>query len=157
MSDPGAFFRVAGAYCTLVETAHTLTEVDRVRQAAVVIADLYAAGLRLYRPAQVTSEPSDADVVVPDFGLPSTWPGLGASYYSETLEPLDVIDQSVGLGDLNDDILDIYKDVREGMVYFQHGCHQHATWHWWLMFHSHWGDHAVGAMRILHQMVGKNR
>ena len=54
-----------------------------------------------------------------------------------------------GCGDLLDDFLDIYRDLRHGLLLFDTGHTQGAAYHWHQMF-FHWGQHAVDALSALH-------
>lgn len=54
------------------------------------------------------------------------------------------------LGDVGDDLLDTYKDVKAGCLLCEQGRLPLALWHWSLMHRIHWGKHAVGALAALH-------
>ncbi len=73
-------------------------------------------------------------------------------FYSLTLEPLDVGAESPewGLGDVADDLADIYRDLLEGLSLFRAGHRSSAEWGWANSFRIHWGRHTVDAMRVLH-------
>jgi len=58
-------------------------------------------------------------------------------------------------GSLADDIADIYRDIKEGLDHpdptlaTQH----HIIWKWRLLYYSHWGQHAMGALRTIHWLL----
>ncbi len=54
------------------------------------------------------------------------------------------------VGDVADDISDIYIDVRRGLDLFDRGLESDALWVWVFNFHIHWGKHATSAIRALH-------
>ncbi len=56
------------------------------------------------------------------------------------------------MGDVGDDLLDIYQDVRAGLVAFDSGEVSDAAWHWSFLYRIHWGRHAVGGLFALHCM-----
>lgn len=76
-------------------------------------------------------------------------------YYSEYFDPdpLLISTNEPGLGDVGDDLLDIYKDLKHGIVDFQLGKVEGALWYWSRMHGDHWGRHAVGALFALHCLV----
>ena len=54
------------------------------------------------------------------------------------------------VGDLADDIADIFSDVLTGLKCFDDGRMADAAWEWAFSFQTHWGRHASGAIRTLH-------
>jgi len=56
------------------------------------------------------------------------------------------------MGDVGDDLLDVYRDVRAGLVSLDRGNAHDAAWHWSLLFRIHWGRHAAGGLFALHCM-----
>jgi hypothetical protein len=53
---------------------------------------------------------------------------------------------------LADDILDIYKDVKNGIILYEKNDHIEAVSEWKSSFDIHWGNHAVDAIRALHSV-----
>ncbi len=83
--------------------------------------------------------------------LPQTW---YLTYFdlTESLDP----EQKPGIGDLADDLADIYRDLKPGLraIANQDDTVMGAVvFEWQFSFRSHWGDHAVNAMKLLHQLV----
>ena len=54
------------------------------------------------------------------------------------------------MGDVGDDLLDTYKDIKAGCQLVDQGCPADALWHWSFMHRIHWGKHAVGALSALY-------
>jgi hypothetical protein len=54
------------------------------------------------------------------------------------------------VGDLADDLVDIYRDVSAGSAFHDAGCVDDAIWQWGFSFQTHWGKHASSAIRALH-------
>jgi hypothetical protein len=55
-------------------------------------------------------------------------------------------------GSISDDLADIWRDVKMGLLAFDSGkpkCIKDAVWHWRFSFGSHWGYHVAGAIRAL--------
>jgi hypothetical protein len=51
----------------------------------------------------------------------------------------------------SDDLLDVYWDLQRGLAAFDSGRASEAVWIWRFGFETHWGDHAVDALRALHR------
>lgn len=62
-------------------------------------------------------------------------------------------DEAPGCADLSDDVLDVYLEFVRGLRCWRAGRWQQALWEGWYGVHSHWGRHAVGAVRALHHAV----
>ncbi|MCE4557500.1 DUF5063 domain-containing protein [Roseateles cellulosilyticus] len=74
-------------------------------------------------------------------------------YYREVFDPDPQLNDEVVIGDVADDLLDIYLDLRRGLLTFERGEDQKALWHWSFSHRIHWGRHCVGALMGLHGMV----
>jgi hypothetical protein len=82
---------------------------------------------------------------------------LPLRYYSELFNPLSVpAQEEPTVGDLADDIADIFNDVLEGLRCFDYGRVPDAVWEWAFGFQSHWGRHASSAIRTLHAYLAEN-
>ena len=82
---------------------------------------------------------------------------LPLRYYSEQFDPLSVPStEEPTIGDIADDIADIFHDVREGLWYFDRGQVRDAAWEWAFGFQSHWGRHAACAIRALHAYLAEH-
>lgn len=73
---------------------------------------------------------------------------LPFNYYSQSV-PQEVAGES-SLADLADDLADIWRDLKSGLLLFQSGYAEAACWKWRGSFWSHWGEHASGALYALH-------
>jgi hypothetical protein len=58
-------------------------------------------------------------------------------------------------GSLADDIADIYRDLKKGLVCHHSDCKPTGDilCEWRLLFYSHWGDHATSALRTIHFLL----
>lgn len=133
----------ARRFCAFVEGAASLSLDERLRVARELLAELVHAGCRV--PLGEPDGP-EADRVQP----PSGWPGFGeVETYWEIFDPYE--EAPLVAGSLSDDVLDVYLDVRLGLQLFDDGHVGSAAFEWRLLFDSHWGDHAVDALRALHR------
>ncbi|MFT8317259.1 MAG: DUF5063 domain-containing protein [Sporolactobacillus sp.] len=56
-------------------------------------------------------------------------------------------------GSLVDDIKNIYIELKKGEYYYQRQQFSEAIWQWKFGFETHWGLHAIEAIRALHSLV----
>jgi hypothetical protein len=76
--------------------------------------------------------------------------------YGEVFNPLPVPPDDPVVGNLADDITDIYLDVVTGLRAYQAGRRIRAIWEWGFGLQHHWGEHATGAIRALHCWLAAN-
>jgi hypothetical protein len=81
---------------------------------------------------------------------------LPLRHYSEVFDPLPVPAESPVVGDLPDDLADIYTEVTAGLRAYEAGDRDTAVWHLGLTFIHHWGEHATSAIRALHCWLAAN-
>ncbi|KAF0815209.1 hypothetical protein IGB42_00286 [Andreprevotia sp. IGB-42] len=140
------FATLARGYCAWCEnTANEKTATE----AATWLARLHAAALGL--PA---CEPGDTDA--PD--LPVVQRELARQglaqvrgrYYRSCFDLDPACTDPVTLGDLDDDLQDIYSDLWCALALFDAGEKQTAAWEWAFGHQAHWGRHAVSALKALY-------
>lgn len=149
-SSISTFADLARGYCAWCEGA-SLGRVPE-SQAAIWLARLYAAALVL---PEVDCENEDD---VPD--LPKAEADRAESnlapfrgwYYRQCFDPDPRIDDAPSMGDVGDDLLDVYKDLKGGLMVFDRGALNDALWHWSFLHRIHWGHHAAGGLFALHCM-----
>lgn len=151
--DANEFAAEATRFCIFVETAHTLEFQPRVREGRLRLASVLAAASRL--PAQATRTMSRG----PKASLPESWPGFGSfSAYREVLDPFDPNEApEMGDSDISEDFLEIYRGLKDGLTELEQNTPEAALWSWRSSFDSHWGTHAVSALRVVHEAVWRLR
>lgn len=80
----------------------------------------------------------------------------GDRYYWTVFDPTDDTDTQAVCGDLVDDIGDIYKDVKRGLLTFDIGTmasKEHGMWELKFLFAKHWGQHTIDALRTIHFLL----
>lgn len=145
-----AFAQLARGYCSWCEGAALGPEPEA--QAAFWLARLYAAALGL--PSADDAD-GDEDPELPAADLAQAESNLAPFrgwYYRECFDPDPLLSDEPGMGDLGDDLLDIYADIKRGLVLFDAGKAYEAVWHWSFFHKVHWGRHAVGGLFALHCM-----
>lgn len=145
-----AFASDARDYCAWCEGARASDPGQLLSEAVRHLARLYAAALDLPEvefsdhPDPPSMEHEAWSAMFKSFGV------LPFSWYREVFDPsIDGAEEPV-IGDLADDLADIYKDLVEGIWLLDRGHAKAATWSWKTSFGAHWGLHAVSALRALH-------
>ncbi len=144
------FLESAQQFCGFIDRAESLEAQPRAVLAH--LARLYAATFFL-SPA----EPTETFDVWSVACAKPVWSGLGQSYYAVVENPFDLEGPEIGTGDLDDDIVDIYFDVKRGLVAYEAGHHRDAQWFWIHSFESHWGAHAANAISALHRLISDDK
>ncbi len=75
---------------------------------------------------------------------------LPFNYYSTFFNPTKVNEDESVVGDLADDLADMYRDIKDGLRLYDHGHIAEAVWSWRNSFQTHWGRHATNALYVLH-------
>jgi hypothetical protein len=81
------------------------------------------------------------------------------SGYWQVLEPFSIDKSKLGLGDLLDDLGDIYLDLKEAILLYDSnldGARQQAYWKLKFDFDFHLADHSMDAMKVIHDYMGKD-
>ena len=75
---------------------------------------------------------------------------LPFNHYAVHSDPTDTVDPSAAIGDLADDLADIWRDLRGGLALYRAGNRAAAACEWRDTFRTHWGRHAASALYALH-------
>jgi hypothetical protein len=148
-SEVEAFHEVAQRFCAWAEAPPGDSD-DDLYWAMRHVADLYAALLAM--PG------ADHDADAPDRFVDKTehervydrFKRLPLQYYGEVFDTTKVPPEEPSLGDLADDLLDIYTDVKAGLLHYAEGHIVQAVWQWQFTWGVHWGRHATSALRAMH-------
>lgn len=118
--------------------------------AAYWLSRLYAEALLL---PKVEPENSRDSPTLPEQPLARADGNLAAfwgRYYRQVFHPGPELSDEPVLGDLGDDLTDVYRDIRAGLVLYDAGLQSDALWHWSFLHRVHRGRHAAGAVYALH-------
>ena len=155
MEDPyesavAAFHCCAVGFCNWCDVGAAAAKGDRDLMAAVWLARLHAAALLL---PETEPESEDGLPELPALLLQQAERNLAPFagwFYRTVFDPDPRNDDEPVMGDVGDDLLDTYKDVKGGCLLYDEGLVSDALWHWSFMHRVHWGKHAVGALAALH-------
>ena len=146
------FAKAAQAFCSRARSPVQQHE----QEAAVAlqhIATLFAAGCA---PGWAGGEPADFDPPGPGVDLVRAKAvALPFQRYSEVFKNLVVPPEQPVVGDLVDDLEDIYPGIALGLDPFDAGEIEEARNHWQFWFAGHRGEHATSAARALRSYLAE--
>jgi hypothetical protein len=146
-----AFHKAANAFCDWAENGSIGAEAAHARRALCLLVDLYAAALTLPESPPCGSEVEALHVAQDDWQrLYARFGSLPFGYYGVVYDPHTVPPDQPLVGDLADDLADIYRDIKNGLMLWTAGHQVQAVWHWRHHFGFHWGRRGVDAIRALH-------
>ncbi|MEE2886876.1 MAG: DUF5063 domain-containing protein [Planctomycetota bacterium] len=156
MRRNGQFAAAAEEFCAWC-VGGTLDGASGARAAIRHLAHLYSMALDLQAPTNVDLD-LDGEAVSDE-----TWKtvfercaALPFSYYSVAFNPHAVPPEEPVVGDLGDDLADIYRDLISGLSLHRNGHTKEAELDWHRSFESHWGRHASSAIQALHCWFEEN-
>ncbi len=79
--------------------------------------------------------------------LGAAFPELG--YYAQ-VDPIEGLDQRIGLADAIDDLADIAKDLTEVLWHIENNTASNAVWEFRFGYQTHWGTHLHRLRGYLH-------
>ena len=150
MADPVEHLSmIARNYCAWVE-APPLPEEAEVKTALRLLADLSSAIMAT--PSLGCGEDIACERISgEEWGaIYKRFASLPFNYYLTLFSPAKLLEQEPVVGDLADDLADMYRDIKEGLWLFDHGHSVEAVWSWRDSFQTHWGRHATNALYVLH-------
>lgn len=144
--EVAAFINQAHQYCDFIKRLSEFDSKSRLAASRIRLLELYRAGSDLPHV-----KAPDGFAAGPPPGMPANWPGFAEfELYWEVFNPYTF--EAPVTGSLSDDLLDIYFDVSRGLELWKSRAPPAATiWEWRFAFDSHWGDHAIDALRALHR------
>ena len=134
-------------------------EADAARECLIRLLELYRAAIGL--PPEWSDElEARADVErVDDTEWRTAYEAsrrLPLNHYVDVFDPTAVPPDAAVVGNISDDLADIYRDVVTGLRAYRRGDRAGAVWEWSFGLHSHWGAHATAAIRALHWWLCNN-
>jgi len=157
------FSLVAHKYCTVVDSASSLDRADLLLQIYKILPELIGEAIRL-PTTELNNDDETEETSRP------TLPAGTRMNEKERLRLYNLLKEKLGdwdlywqvfdptkdteaiYGTLADDMADIYRDLQEGLVLAATEQAQPADiiWEWRVGFYSHWGKHAMDALRTIH-------
>lgn len=141
------FTRSARQFCLWVESSPTETD---ARKALGLLAALHISALELKQGDCGESIESTRISNEQWKAIFARFNSLPFNYYNEFFSPANYDEKEPVVGDLADDLADIYRDLKENLDLYDAGHQAEALWEWKQSFRIHWGRHAVAAIHALH-------
>lgn len=144
------FAEVARRYCEWAE-GELGEPRQEMRNARRILVELHSAALHL--PDLGCGDEIDAGEVSSDecSKITHKFAKLPITGYWDVFDPL--VEAAPVFNSLQDDLGDIYRDVRNGLNLYDGRHFIEAAWEWRFNFQIHWGQHLVGAQRAIHQYL----
>lgn len=163
------FGAVAERYCAIVDGTAQLDKTDLLYQVYRILTDLISEAIRL--PDTDPWQRDEPDDLTQDLAKPRANLDIGHKAWQDPYELLkeklgdsdlywevfDPVAESEAIqGSLADDIADVYRDLKNGLTAKRQvgAILTELVWEWRLLFYSHWGDHAINALRTIHRLLG---
>lgn len=143
------FYNIAKTYCIWAEGESE--EADELYTAMKLVSSLYQQALIL-----PSADPDDDEIEVIKITKSETiniyqrFGSLPFQYYQEIFHPVSEQTEDPVIGDLADDLMDIYIDLKEGVLLYEKNKPTNAVFQWTTTFGFHWGRHAVSALKAMH-------
>jgi Domain of unknown function (DUF5063) len=141
------FAEAAADFCRWAEASPQASDVEAIA-ASRLLARLTQLALEL--PNRSGSE--DAPIISHEDWkvVYQRFEALPFIYYEACFTPYELTFEPAGMGDLADDLADIWRDLKEGLTLYHAGHIDSGIWKWHFGFWIHWGKHATSASYALH-------
>lgn len=153
------FINTARSFCLFIETESSLSENDFLLITQQHLLTLYASVTQLPSFEMQNDKDFDAELTEERVRVVLKFISdrVPFTYYWTVLNPVDSNKLAeVGTGDLVDDLVDIYKDIKRGLLIFDEddlGAKENAIWKFKFDFEFHWGEHCVEALYAIHHYI----
>lgn len=155
--DWDRLIKVAKEYCDLIEQRDRHNLDGFLRHCLILLSRL------IHESATLGVVDNDEDLP-PDTTTHEQWQELfndlqkklgNTDEYSTVFNAYE--DKKAMRGSLADDLADIYREFKDGLVAIEDGVSQERViWQWRLMFWTHWGRHATSAIKAIHDYLRGN-
>lgn len=140
------FFEAAKAFCLWSESAPGTPD-EEERTALQLVSRLYSLALQIpsdFHEKEALSIPHEKwQIIYERFGT------LPFNYYKAVIDPFELEKEDICLGDVADDLADIWRDIKPGLSLYESGNRDAAAYEWQESFTIHWGQHAANAIWAL--------
>src|SRR5213078_2132050 len=155
-----AFVEIAREFCRLIEGHRRGSRKSFLRQISTTLPRLYAGAVHLPRTSSSRRVRARR---ISSKEWQTLFMSLGRKLgreccYWECSNPY--VREELMAGSLADDFADIYRDIKPGLLSYETGgstSQEAAVTEWRSGMLSHWGQHATGALRVLHHLRSERR
>jgi hypothetical protein len=144
------FAETSREFCLWIECG-TITD---LQQGQVLLAELHLLVLELPRIEPNSIDRGDRNISGDEYRKITTrLRDLPINFYWEVLDPLIGEKEGTACGSLVDDLADIWRDLKNGLLNYEDGRVINAVFDWRTSFETHWGKHLVEAQRVIHSYL----
>jgi len=144
-----AFEHAARRFCAWAEADPRAPDVE-LHLAMRYVTDVYAAALMLPETDPQTEGPDRQADESAHEALYRRFLSLPFQYYGVVFDTSTLPPEEALVGDVADDLLDIYKELKCGLLHYEAGDVSEAVFQWRFSWGIHWGRHATNALRAMH-------
>jgi hypothetical protein len=138
------------AYCSWVDSRSGVDGDEEAKEALKVLAHLYSSALQVKR-GECGKDVEEPGMTHEEWKKKfDRFGSLQVGHYHEFFSPAKMEEEEPVVGNVADDLADIYRDLSDGLSMYDRGHTVEAMWEWKESFRTHWGRHAVSAMKALH-------
>ena len=145
-----SFYETAKRFCDWAESDSS-DESATIHSTLKLLSALYHQALLLPEPAPENPvEKNESIAKLDSKKIYQKFSKLPFQFYFDTFNPVTDKPEEPITGDVADDLMDIYIDLKEGILLYEQDKTCDAVFQWQSSFKFHWGRHAVSALRALH-------
>lgn len=99
-------------------------------------------------------DPDDNETEAPEIEYRAIYKRAGAAFpelgYYSKVDPIEGLEQCIGLADAIDDLTDIARDLKEVLWHIENTSLSNAVWEFRFGYQTHWGEHLHSLRAYLH-------
>jgi hypothetical protein len=148
----------AKLYCQFIESTQQISPIEFLKEVRLLLLRLYQNGLSF--PLYTGDYNVDADDLLGEEYftlLKQIQDKLGNNYfYSHIYDPSDLNDNEIVIGDLSDDLGDIYRNLKRALLNLDSDSaiiKGEGLWSLHLLYRSHYGEHIIYSLYAIHFFV----
>lgn len=157
------FIEAAKNFCLFIEKQDNYNAKEFLVLTQTHLLTLYQLGRTI--PDVGLQSNINVGIDIPNIEMKATLALIGNrvpfSYYASVLNPLDIDSiEGVGIGDLIDDLGDIFEDLKRGIILFDKddvGAKENAVWKFKFDYDNHSGEHCIEALYAIHHYLYGNK
>lgn len=149
------FSETVRRYCHWAENSSTDINTD-IQTAQKILAELYLSVLDL------PDDEFEDDVELEGVSnaqwkiVRDRFKNLPIDGYWTIFDPSKAEESEAVFAELSDDLADIYRDIKYGLLLFDAGHLTEAVWQWKFNFKIHWGRHLLNAQKVIYSWIFNN-
>lgn len=150
-----AFSKLVDQYCRWTDSLEKEDTVD-LSVVLILLSELFSKALSLPL-SELGETDEDAKRLTQDEWkqIHEKYTPVPFQYYNEIFDPHDFSETKPVIGDLHDDLADIYHDLKQGLILYKNGLVCDAAFEWKSSFNYYWGEHILSAMRAIYMFERK--